>query len=93
MVPSYLQELKPDKKKSGRYIFRTKTDFVEPHWSITKYQKSFLPFAISLWNRVDENTRKLTNCESFKDTLMANTTDNPLVYVGSRQEQIIIAKL
>ena len=93
MVPSYLQELKPDKKKSGRYTFRTKNDFVEPDWRITKYQKSFLPFAISLWNRLDENTRKITNYESFKDTLMANTIDNPLFYVGSRQEQIIMAKL
>ena len=93
MVPSYLQELKPDKKKSGRYAFRTKNDFVEPDWRITKYRKSLLPFAISLWNRLDENTRKITNYESFKDTLMANTIDNPLFYVGSRQEQIIMAKL
>ena len=93
MVPSYLQELKPDKKKSGRYTFRTKNDFVEPDWRIAKYRKSFLPFAISLWNRLDENTRKITNYESFKDTLMTNTIDNPLFYVGSRQEQIIMAKL
>ena len=71
----------------------TKNDFVEPDWRITKYQKSFLPFAISLWNRLDENTRKITNYESFKDTLMANTIDNPLFYVGSGQEQIIMAKL
>ena len=31
--------------------------------------------------------------ESFKDTLMVNTNDNPLFYVGSQQEQIIMAKL
>ena len=85
--------MKPDKKKSGRYTFCTKNDFVEPDWRIPKYRKSFLPFAISLWNRLDENTRKITNYESFKDTLMANTIDNPLFYVGSRQEQIIMAKL
>ena len=71
----------------------TKNDFVEPDWRITTYRKSFLPFAISLWNRLDENTRKTTNYESFKDTLMANTIDNPLFYVDSRQEQIIMAKL
>ena len=93
MVPSYLQELKPEKQKPGRYMFRTKNDFVEPEWRITKYQKSFLPFATSLWNSLDENTRQITNYESFKDTLMVNTNDNPLFYVGSRQEQIIMAKL
>ena len=40
---------------------------------------------------MDENTRKITNYES--STLMANTIDNPIFYVGSRQEQIIMAKL
>ena len=75
-------------------MLRTKNDFVEPDWRITKYQKSvFLPFAISLWNRLDESIRKITNYESFKDTLMANTDDNPLFYVGSKQEQIIMAKI
>ena len=45
MVPSYLQELKPEKQKPGRYMFRTKNDFVEQEWRLTKYRKSFLPFA------------------------------------------------
>ena len=67
MVPSYLQELKPEKQKPGRYMFRTKNDLVEPEWRITKYRKSFLPFATSLWNSLDENTRQITNYESFKD--------------------------
>ena len=53
MVPSYLQELKPEKQKPGRYMFRTKNDLVEPEWRITKYRKSFLPFATSLWNSLD----------------------------------------
>ena len=35
----------------------------------------------------------ITNYESFKDTLMAKTINNPIFYVGSRQEQIIMAKL
>ena len=47
MVLGYLQELKPEKQKSGNYIFRNKNDLVEPNWRITKYQKSCLLFAIS----------------------------------------------
>ena len=93
MVPSYLQELKPEKQKPGRYMFHTKNDLVEPEWRITKYRKSFLPCATSLWNSLDVNTRQIINYESFKDTLMVNINDNPLFYVGSRQEQIIMAKL
>ena len=93
MVPSYLQELKPDKKKSGRYTFCTKILFCRTRLENNKILEIFLPVAISLWIRLDENIRKITNYESFKDTLMANTIDNPLFYIGSRQEQIIMAKL
>ena len=32
-----------------------------------------------VWNRLDENTRKITNYESFKDTLMANTIDKSFI--------------
>ena len=74
-------------------MFCNKNDLVEPNWRITKYQKSFLPFAVLLWNKLDEKTRTITNYELFKDTLMKNINDNPLLYIGSRQQQIIMTKL
>ena len=77
MVPGYLQELKPEKQKQGRYMFRNTNDLAEPNWRITKYRKSFLPFAVSLWNKLEETTRTITNYELFKDTLMRNINDNP----------------
>ena len=52
------------KSETGRYMFRTNNDFVEQDGSITNYKKSFLPFAFSLWNSLDENTRKMTIYES-----------------------------
>ena len=42
---------------------------------------------------MNENTRTITNYESFKDTLMVNINDNPLFYIGSRKEQVIMAKI
>ena len=68
-------------------------DLAEPNWRITKYQKCFLSFAVSLWNKLNDKTRTITDCELFKDTLMRNTNYNPLFFIGSRQEQIIMAKL
>ena len=53
MVPSYLHELKPEKQNTGHYMLCTKSDSVEPDCRITKFQKSFLPFDISLWNSLD----------------------------------------
>ena len=59
-------------------MFGNKNDLAMPNWRITKYQKSFSPFAVSLWNKLDEKTRTIINYELFKDTLMRNINDNPL---------------
>ena len=74
-------------------MFRNKNDLAEPNWRITKYRKSFLPIAISLWNKLEETPRTITNYELFKDTLMRDINDNPLFFIGSRQELITMAKL
>ena len=55
-----------------------------------KVSEIILPFAVSLWNKL---ARTITNYESFRDTLMTNINDNPLFHIGSRQEQIFMAKL
>ena len=93
MVPDYLQELKPDKPVPGRYMLRIQNDFTPPKCRLTKYLKSFLPFAVSLWNKLDEATRAIKNYDQFKHTLMPPQNDHPLFYVGTRHEQIIMARL
>ena len=85
MVPDYLLELKPEKKKEGRYMLRTRHDYTIPSWRITKYKKSFLPFAVKLWNSLDEETQSITNYERFKDALGADIRENPLFLIGTRQ--------
>ena len=77
----------------GRYMFRIIDEFVPPEWRLRAYQNSFLPFAVSLWNSLEEDTRSISNYEIFKDTLMGNVNDNPLFHSGTRQEQIIMARL
>ena len=83
MVPDYLQDLKPEKSTPGRYMFRNKDEFVPPEWRLRTYQKSFLPFAVSLWNSLEEDTRTISNYELFKETLMGNVNDNPLFHLGT----------
>ena len=93
MVPDYLQDLKPEKTTPGRCMSRNKDEFVPPEWRLRTYQNSFLPFAVSFWNSLEEDTRTISTCELFKDTLMGNVNDNPLFHFGTRQEQIIMARL
>ena len=69
MVPDYLLELKPEKKNEGLYMLRTRHDYTTPGWRITKHKKSFLPFAVKLWDSLDEETQSITNYERFKDAL------------------------
>ena len=39
------------------------------------------------------NTRTVSNYSIFKDTLMGNVNDKSLFHLGTRQEQIIMARL
>ena len=57
MVPDYLQDLKPEKTTPRRYMFCNKDVFVPPEWRLRTYQNYFLPFAVSLWNSLEEGTR------------------------------------
>ena len=75
------------------HMFHNKDEFVSPEWRLRTYQKSFLPFAVSLWNSLEEDTRITSNYKLFKETLMGNVKDNPLFHLGTRQEQIITARL
>ena len=93
MVPDYLLELKPEKQKEGRYMLGTRHEYTPPSWRITKYKKSFLPFAVNLCNNLDEETQSITNYEGFKDAVGANIKENPSFLIGTRQEQVIMAKL
>ena len=70
MVPDYLRDLKPEKSTPGRYMFCNKDEFVPPEWRLRTYQKSFLPFAVSLWNSLEEDRRTISNYELFKETLI-----------------------
>ena len=70
MVPDYLQDLKPEKTKPGRYMLQNKYGFVPPEWRLRMYQNSLLPFAVSLWNSLEEDTRSMSNYEIFKETLI-----------------------
>ena len=92
MVPDYLLELKPEQKKESRYMLRTRHEYLHPlAGRITKYNELFLPFTVHLWNSLDKETQSITKHERFKDALGANVREHPLFFIGTRQEQVIMA--
>ena len=92
-VPTYLYELKPETTNRGRYNLRRPNDFIPPQTRITKYLNSFLPKAVSLWNKLDENVKEIQEYESFKAAMSCKQKDNPLAFIGNRDEQILMARL
>lgn len=93
--PDYLSELKPQTtQERTQRTLRSNNKLVQPNCRITKYQKSFLPMAIKLWNNLPTNTSSIENYKSFKIVLESNIPKkNPLFYIGSRSENIVMAKL
>ena len=73
-------------------MFRNKSDLVKPNWRITKFQKSFFLLPFHFRTNCMKKQELLQFIKFFTDTLLTNINDNPLIYVGSRQEQIIMAK-
>ena len=93
-VPNYLQELKPTtvNQRQG-YNLRRDNIFTLPRCRITKYQKSFIPHAITLWNQLPTASKNIVEYEKFKEKLESKIqTENPLFHFGSRKETIIMAR-
>ena len=93
LVPNYLNELKPLSTRRERYGLRRQLNFLAPRCRISKYQKSFLPLAVSLWNNLDDSIKCITDSLAFKTVLCPKLIDNPLNLIGNRVDQIIMAKL
>jgi hypothetical protein len=68
--PVYLQSLlPPNPGNQGRYPNRRNKDFTIPRVNTTKYQKSFLPATVKMWNNLEENVKTITTIASFKSAL------------------------
>ena len=94
-TPQYLYELKPltVNQRQGHNLRRA-NNFTVPVCRISKYQKSFLPHAIYLWNKLPEPSKLIPDYDKFKASLANNIPlANKLYEIGTRRETIIMARL
>ena len=93
-APFYLAELKPETTAQRQtYNLRKTNNFTTPLCRIQKYQKSFLPHAIDLWNKLPSDTKTLRDYDLFKSELEKNRpSENPLFCYGNREESIWMAR-
>ena len=94
-TPPYLTELKPRTVSQRQdYNLRNPNNFTMPLCRISKYQKSFLPYAIYLWNQLTTEKKKLHDYDAFKEALQRDIPiENTLYEIGTRRETIIMARL
>ena len=93
-VPPYLAELKPiPTNQRQNYNLRRGNTLTIPKCRLTKYQQSFLPTAIKLWNILPPFAQVL-DYDNFKVHLEKSIPDeNPLYQIGSRKDTINMARL
>ena len=93
-VPSYLVELKPiPVNQRQNYNLRRENMLTMPKCRLTKYQRSFLPTAIKLWNTLPPFV-KVLDYDRFKAHLEKSIPDeNPLFQIGNRKDTINMARL
>ena len=93
-TPLYLSQLKPQTvNQRQNYNLRRENLFTVPKCRITKYQKSFIPFATTLWNQLPPFA-KILEYDQFKAYLEESIPqENPLFQIGNRRDSINMARL
>ncbi len=85
LAPSYLFDLiPPENQEYIRYNLRNNSDIAVPQIRLESYRRSFVPFAISLWNQLTLQVRNLKSIEIFKNHITDNKKCNILYYYGQR---------
>ena len=68
-TPNYLRECVPNENKS-KYQLRQANVFRQDISSSLRYSKSFFPFCVSLWNKLDLQIRTCSTISQFKKSLI-----------------------
>ena len=94
-VPVYLNELKPSGTMDRQqYNLRQQNNYTIPKCRLTRYQNSFLPRAINMWNMLPNSVKSIHDYDSFKRELEKNVPlENPLYLIGNRKENILMARI
>ena len=93
-TPLYLTQLRPEAvNQQQNYNLRRENIFTMPKCRITKYQKSFIPFATTLWNQLPP-LAKILEYDQFKAYLEESIPqENLLFQIGNRRDSINMARL
>ena len=95
LSPPYLRELLPIRVADrSRYALRTSLNFTVPICKTTSFARSFLPYTVNEWNRLDPEVRGTTSLQLFKSKCsVRHEHRNNLFYYGSRSVNVQMARM
>ena len=94
-TPEYLSNLVPNSVGEDVNIVRLRSEnkLRTVRCRTTKYQKSFLPNVVNLWNNLDDEHVQVESFVSFKSRLAQDDQVNDLYLYGKRKLSMIHAQL
>ena len=95
LSPPYLRDLLPARVgERSRYNMRTGQNFTVPLCRTNTYLKSFFPYTMTEWNRLENSVTNAPTLSSFKSRYKPNPTyKNNLFYYGPRFENVQLARM
>jgi len=93
LTPNYLTSLLPRQNSDiVPHNLRNREHIKPPYARLETYKRSFLPYAINIWNSLTSNTRNMQSLHLFKQSLK-DVEANVLYYYGKRWAQIHHARI
>ena len=95
LSPPYLRGLLPVRVADrARYALRTSINYTVPMCKTNSFARSFLPYSVNEWNRLDPEVRGASNLQLFKSKCSVRYAHrNYLFYNGSRPVNIQMARM
>jgi len=95
LSPPYLRGLLPVRVADrARYALRTSINYTVPMCKTNSFARSFLPYSVNEWNRLDPEVCGTSNLQLFKSKCSVRYAHrNYLFYNGSRPVNIQMARM
>ena len=95
LTPGYLVDIMPrENHEYIRYNLRNNQDISVPYTRLEIFRRSFVPFAINLWNKLSQANRNEPTLLAFKHSLIKERDEpNVLYYYGNRWPSIHHSRL
>ena len=95
LTPGYLVDIMPrENHEYIRYNLRNNQDISVPYTRLEIFRRSFVPFAINLWNKLSQANRNEPTLLAFKNSLLKEIDEpNILYFYGNRWPSIHHSRL